>query len=84
MVLRTQSLIALLTCACFVASASTTSGIGIVVTNGQALVDGTVVRGNSTLFQGSEIKAGESVSNIRLSDGTDLDLAAGSRGQGLS
>ena len=77
MVLRTQSLIALLTCACFVASASTTSGIGIVVTNGQMLVDGAVVHGNSTLFPGSEVKAGEGVSNIRLSDGSTLTLQPG-------
>jgi hypothetical protein len=77
MLLRTQSVIALLTCACFTASASTQSGIGIVVTNGQAFVDGAVVQGNSNLFQGSEIKAGESASNIRFSDGSTLTLQPG-------
>ena len=77
MLIRTQSVIAIMTCASFAASALPPAGIGIVVTNGQALVDGATVQGNSTLFQGSEIKAGESTSNVRFSDGSTLTLQPG-------
>ena len=52
MLVKVQSAIALFTCGCLVSVAASPSSIGIVVTRGQAQVDGAFVRGNSTLFRG--------------------------------
>jgi len=78
MLLRIQSALSLFTCGCLVAAASNPSGIGIVVTNGQAQVDGTVVHGNSTLFQGSVVQADKVTSDLRFSNGSNLVLQPGS------
>ena len=78
MLLKVQSAIALLTCGCLVSVASSPSSIGFVVTRGQAQVDGAVVRGNSTLFQGSLVEAGEATSDLMLPGGSNLLLQPGS------
>ena len=54
------------------------SSIGFVVTNGQAQVDGSVVHGNSTLFQGSLVEAGSVTSDLMFSGGSNLLLQPGS------
>ena len=59
MLVKLQSAIALLTCGCLVSVAASPSSVGFVVTNGQVEVDGSVVHGNSTLFQGSLIRGRE-------------------------
>ena len=74
MLVKLQSAIALVTCSCLVCVAASPSSIGIVVTSGQAQVDGAVVRGNSTLFQGSVVQAGTATSDLMLPGGSNLLL----------
>ena len=74
MLVKLQSAIALVTSSCLVCVAASPSSIGIVVTSGQAQVDGAVVRGNSTLFQGSVVQAGSATSDLMLPGGSNLLL----------
>jgi hypothetical protein len=74
MPVKLQSAIALVTCSCLVCVAASPSSIGIVVTSGQAQVDGAVVRGNSTLFQGSAVQSGSATSDLMLPGGSNLLL----------
>jgi hypothetical protein len=74
MLLKLQSAIALLTCGCLVSVAESPSSVGFVVTNGQAEVDGSVVHGNSTLFQGSLVQAGSATSDLMFPGGSNLLL----------
>jgi hypothetical protein len=78
MPVKLQSAIALLTCSCLVCVAASPSSIGIVVTSGQAQVDGAVVRGNSTLFQGNVVQAGQGTSDLMFPGGSNLLLQPGS------
>jgi hypothetical protein len=78
MLVKLQSAIALFTCSCLVSVAASPSSIGFVVTSGQAQVDGAVVHGNSTLFQGSVVQAGELVSDLMFPGGSNLLLQPGS------
>jgi hypothetical protein len=74
MLVKLQSAIALFTGACLVCVAASPSSIGIVVTSGQAQVDGAVVRGNSTLFQGNLVQAGQGTSDLMFPGGSNLLL----------
>ncbi len=74
MLIKLQSAIALLTCGCLVSVAASPSSVGFVVTNGQVEVDGSVVHGNSTLFQGSLIQAGSATSDLMFPGGSNLLL----------
>jgi hypothetical protein len=74
MPVKLQSAIALLTSSCLVCVAASPSSVGIVVTSGQAQVDGAIVRGNSTLFQGSLVQAGTATSDLMLPGGSNLLL----------
>jgi hypothetical protein len=74
MLVKLQSAIALFTCSCMVCLAASPSSIGIVVTSWQAQVDGALVRGNSTLFQGSVVQAGAATSDLMLPGGSNLLL----------
>jgi hypothetical protein len=78
MPVKLQSAIALVTCSCLVCVAASPSSIGIVVTSGQAQVDGAVVRGNSTLFQGNLVQAGQGTSDLMFPGGSNLLLQPGS------
>jgi len=78
MPVKLQSAIALVTCSCLVCLAASPSSIGIVVTSGLAQVDGAVVRGNSTLFQGSVVQSGTATSDLMLPGGSNLLLQADS------
>jgi hypothetical protein len=53
--------------------------IGIAKANGAFSVDQAGVYGNSTLFEGTAVETGKVVSDLRLQNGTELILAAGSR-----
>src|SRR6202041_3520034 len=75
---KLQSAVALFTCGCLVSVAASPSSIGIVVTRGQAQVDGAVVRGNSTLFQGSVVHSDAATSDLMLPRGSNLLLQPGS------
>jgi hypothetical protein len=74
MPVRLQSAIALFTCGCLVSVAASPSSVGFVVTNGQAHVDGSVIHGNSTLFQGSFVQAGSATSDLIFPGGSNLLL----------
>jgi hypothetical protein len=78
MLVKLQSAISLFTCGCLVSLAASPSGIGVVVTSGQAQVDGAVVRGNSTLFQGNLVQAGQGTSDLMFPGGSNLLLQPGS------
>jgi hypothetical protein len=78
MLVKLQSAIALFTSACLVSVAASPSSIGIVVTSGQAQVDGVVVHGNSTLFQGNLVQAGNGTSDLMFPGGSNLLLQPGS------
>jgi hypothetical protein len=74
MLVKLQSAIALFTCGCLISVAASPSSIGFVVTNGQAQIDGAVVHGNSTLFQGSVVQAGSATSDLMFPGGSNLLL----------
>ena len=74
MLVKLQSSIALFTCGCLISVAASPSSVGFVVTNGQAEVDGSIVHGNSTLFQGSLIQAGSATSDLMFPGGSNLLL----------
>jgi hypothetical protein len=74
MLLKLQSAIALFTSSCLVSVAASPSSVGFVVTNGQAQVDGALVQGNSTLFQGSVVQAGSVTSDLMFPGGSNLLL----------
>jgi hypothetical protein len=78
MALKLQSAIALFTCGCLVSVAASPSSIGFVVTSGQVQIDGTAVRGNSTLFQGNVVRAGDATSDLMFPGGSNLLLQPGS------
>jgi SAM-dependent methyltransferase len=71
---QAQSAIALFTSSCLVSVAASPSSVGFVVTNGQAQVDGVLVQGNSTLFQGSVVQAGSVTSDLMFPGGSNLLL----------
>jgi hypothetical protein len=78
MSVKLQSAISLFTCGCLVSAAASPSNIGFVVTSGQAQIDGMTVYGNSTLFQGSVVQAGDVTTDLMFSGGSNLLLQPGS------
>jgi hypothetical protein len=78
MLVKLQSAISLFTCSCLVSVAASPSSIGFVVTSGQVQVDGAAVRGNSTLFQGNVVRAGDASSDLMFAGGSNLLLQPGS------
>jgi hypothetical protein len=78
MLVKLQSAISLFTCGCLVSVAASPSSIGFVVTSGQVQVDGAAVHGNSTLFQGNVVKAGDATSDLMFPGGSNLLLQPGS------
>jgi hypothetical protein len=78
MLVKLQSAISLFTCSCLVSVAASPSSIGFVVTSGQVQVDGVAVRGNSTLFQGNVVHAGDATSDLMFAGGPNLLLQPGS------
>jgi hypothetical protein len=74
MLIRLHSAIALFTSGCLVCVAAAPSNVGFVVTNGEVRVDGSAVRGNSTLFQGSLVQADTATSDLIFPGGSNLLL----------
>jgi hypothetical protein len=77
MLVRLQSAISLFTCGCLVSVAAAPSSVGFVVTNGQVQIDGAIVHGNSTLFQGNLVQAGDATSDLMFPGGSNLLLQPG-------
>jgi hypothetical protein len=74
---KLQSAISLFTCGCLVCVAASPSSIGFVITSGQVQIDGAAVRGNSTLFQGNVVRAGDATSDLMFPGGSNLLLQPG-------
>lgn len=74
-----QTAVALLTCGSLVGYAAVPLSIGILITDSPALVDGTPIRGNSTLFSGNVIQADSAASSLRFADGSSLVLQPGAQ-----
>jgi len=77
MLVKLQSAISLFTCGCLVSVAASPSNVGFVVTSGQVQVDGAIVHGNSTLFQGNVVQAGDATSDLIFPGGSNLLLQPG-------
>jgi hypothetical protein len=77
MLVRLHSAISLFTCGCLVSVAASPSNVGFVVTRGQVQVDGAIVHGNSTLFQGNVVQAGDATSDLMFPGGSNLLLQPG-------
>jgi hypothetical protein len=74
MLAKLQSAVSLFTCGCLVSLAASPSNVGFVITGGEAQVDGSAIRGNSTLFQGSVVRSGNSTSDLMFPGGSNLLL----------
>ena len=70
---------AILLCMLSNATAGTVS-IGTASARGDMRVDNYVVKGNATLFEGSEVVTSEATANLRLSKGAEITLSTASRG----
>src|ERR1700730_1117074 len=57
-----------------------TPGIGIVMSEGNILINSSKAAGNATLFDGSTLETQSAASQVRLNDGAQLRLASDSRG----
>src|SRR5665213_490438 len=80
MFLKIQVAVSLFTCTCMLGAATVpTSSIGTVTANGEINVDGSAIRSNSTLFNGSVVQTSAVRSDVRLADGSQLVLNPDSR-----
>jgi hypothetical protein len=73
--------LSLLTSGCMFFLTAAPPSIGVVRSNGEFEVDGSAVRGNATVFEGSTVQTTATRSKIQLSDGAEILLAPGSRVQ---
>jgi len=72
------ALAALFTFACAMAE---TSAIGTASARGSMRIDGSVVNGNATLFDGTVVETSEAMTAVRLDKGVEIKLATDSRGK---
>jgi len=80
MFLKIQAAVSLFTCTCMLgATTLPASSIGTVTSNGEIQVDGSAIRSNSTLFNGSVVQTSGVRSDVRFSDGSQLVLNPDSR-----
>jgi hypothetical protein len=70
MILKLRSAVSIITCSCLFGTASAIpSNIGIVMTPGEIVVDGSSVRGNCVLFAGTVVNSGDTASDLKFTDG---------------
>lgn len=80
MFLKIQAAVSLFTCTCMLGATTVpASSIGTVTANGEIQVDGSAIRSNSTLFDGSVVQTSGVRSEVRLADGSQLVLNPDSR-----
>jgi hypothetical protein len=77
----TRSFLSLLTSGCLIFLMAAPPSIGVIRSNGDFQVDGSTVRGNATLFEGSTVQTAAAQSNIQLSSGAGIVLEPNSRAQ---
>jgi hypothetical protein len=73
------SLFSLLSCSGLVFLVAAPPSIGMIRSMGDFQVDGSTVRGNATIFEGSTVQTTAVASTIQLSSGTEIVLEPGSR-----
>ncbi len=76
-----RSFLSLLVTGCLLFLMAAPPSIGVVQSSGEFQMDGSTVRGNATVFDGSTIETVSSQSTIRLADGSEIVLAPSSRAQ---
>lgn len=76
-----RSFLSLLTTGCLLFLTATPPSIGVIRCSGEFQMDGSTVRGNATVFEGSTVQTTAAQSTIQLSDGAEIVLAPGSRAQ---
>ena len=80
MFVKIQAAMSLFTCTCMLGATTVpATPIGTVTANGEMQVDGSAVRSNSILFDGSVIQTSGVRSDVRLSDGSQVVLNPDSR-----
>ncbi|MBM3746700.1 MAG: hypothetical protein FJW34_12970 [Acidobacteria bacterium] len=78
--LTTEASITLIVVGCLMTIQAAGPAIGVVVTRGSFRIDNSTVWGNGTLFDGTTIETGQASSDLKMSCGARLALAAESRG----
>ena len=73
-----QGLLSLVAAACVIQNLVAAPAIGIAMANGPFRIDGSEVKGNASLFEGSRVTTVAASSKLRVSGGTRLELGAGS------
>ena len=76
-----RSFLSLLTSGCLLLLTAAPPSIGVIRSNGDFQVDGSTVRGNATLFEGSTVQTAAAQSKIRLSGGAQIVLEPNTRAQ---
>lgn len=76
-----RSFLSLLTSGCLLFLTAAPPSIGVIRSNGDFQVDGSTVRGNATLFEGTTVQTAAAQSKIQLSSGVQIVLAANTRAQ---
>lgn len=80
MFLKIQAAVSLFTCTCMLGATTVpANSIGTVTSNGEIQVDGSAIRSNSNLFDGSVVQTSSVRSDVRLADGSQLVLNPDSR-----
>jgi len=77
----TRSFLSLLSSGCLLFLTAVPPSIGVVRSDGDFKVDGSTVRGNATLLEGSTVQTGGTQSRIQLSGGAEIVLSPASRVQ---
>src|SRR3954470_15076615 len=75
-----QALIALTLVGSLSLGMAAAPAVGIATARGSFTIDGSSIAGNATLFEGNQIETGKASSQLRLNNGTRMQLAAESRG----
>jgi len=76
-----RSFLSLLTSGCLLFLTAAPPSIGVIRSTGDFQLDGSSIRGNATVFEGSTIQTTGAQSTIQLSDGAEIVLAPNSRVQ---
>jgi hypothetical protein len=67
--------------ACSAAALAASPAVGVALSKGELRIDSSQVRGNSTVFDGSVIRTGRGISEIRLRRGAQIRLGSESGGR---
>lgn len=77
----TRSFLSLLSSGCLLFLTAVPPSIGVVRSDGDFQMDGSTVRGNATLLEGSTVQTSGTQSRIQLSGGAEIVLSPASRAQ---